>query len=63
MSTYLAYLQITSSNNISNIVIFDINVLCLIMEHLILSELYCTLVATKQVNARIISTKLSIQAF
>jgi hypothetical protein len=33
--------------------VFDINVLGILMEHLIFSKIYSTLIVTKQVNARI----------
>ena len=58
MSTYLAYLQLTFYNNITHIMVFDVNVLCSLMEHLILSKVNITLTVTKQINARIISTNL-----
>ena len=48
MSTNLAYLQFTLLNNVSNIMVFDINVLCSLMEHLILSKVYGTLTVIKQ---------------
>ena len=59
--TYLTYLQFTLCNNVANIMVLDINVLCPLIEHLIFSKVYCTLAVTKQVNARIIFTKLSAQ--
>ena len=59
MSTNLAYLQLTLCNNITHIMVFDINVLCSLMEHLILSKVDRTLTVTKQVNTSIISTKLA----
>jgi hypothetical protein len=63
MTTYLAYLQFTLYNNIANIMVLDINVLYLIMKHLIFSKVRDTLTIRKQINAKIISTKLSMQTF
>jgi hypothetical protein len=64
MSTYLAYLQFTLSNTFENIMTFCINVCYPLMElHLIFSKVYGGLIVTKQVNARIIFTKVKIQTF
>ena len=47
MCAYLAYLQLTLRDHIVNIMVFDINVLRSLMEHLIFSETYSTLTVTK----------------
>ena len=50
MSTDLAYLQFTLSNNISNIMVLDVNVLGPLREYLIFSKVYSTLTVTEQGN-------------
>jgi hypothetical protein len=55
MNTNLAYLQFTLCDYISHIMLLDINMLDPLMEQLILISLvYSTLTAIKQVNASII---------
>src|SRR6266508_2210744 len=61
MSTDLAYFNITLSNNISNIVMPHINMLCPFMKHLIFCKTDSTLAITKYSSARCNFAKLSIQ--
>jgi hypothetical protein len=63
MSTNLAYLQFTLCKNVANIMVLDISVFCSRMKPLIFSKVYDTFTVTKQVNAKFISAKLSIQTF
>src|SRR6266498_3150310 len=52
MSIDLAYFNITLSNNISNIVIPHINMLCSFMKHLIFCKTDSTMAITKYSSAR-----------
>lgn len=62
MSTYLANFNITFSNDTSNVMLSDVNMLRSFIKHLILCKANTILTVTKYYSARRTSTKLSLQA-